>query len=532
MLGQLALVCALTLATGWVVGVAKLSQVLMTSSGGRFPIASERRAEAFLLTFGLSKAVGNLLVGAAADTVGRRPCMFVGWLIGALFVVAVLVAPSWGTVVAADLLLGLNQALCWSTALFVSMDLLGPTRRACAVGLVETLGYTTIALASPIVAAAGHGAIDGLHAWLLALCLVCAVLSGVALRETRGLAISEGAPSAAPRSAAPPASDVGVAGTAGTGSSRGGSAQCSVQCSAQCSGKRADSVSRARPRALVRWPSGREDEHSVVRLTFAHVSCLDAPLVACCLVGFALNIASAFAWGAFSRWLARVGAEPEGGAAGVAVGTALLCYSLPKGVLQLPAGVLADRRVCRCGPREFVLLGLALVALALAGLAALAFATPSGGHVVTLAAPLAALLGAGTAIAYSPVIACVAARSDPSWRAAAMGTYRFWRDLGFAAGGLLLGGVADAAGGAPWAPPLLASCAVAATALVFARAYPCDVGVTTQPCLPAVGAGADRGTQMAHCDGAGAGVGARSAGGAAGSAVHSTYATLDEQPCP
>ena len=70
---QLALVGALVFATGWTVGVSKFSQVLMTSAGGKFETASERRAESFLITFGLAKAFGNLLVGAAADTFAPAP---------------------------------------------------------------------------------------------------------------------------------------------------------------------------------------------------------------------------------------------------------------------------------------------------------------------------------------------------------------------------------------------------------------------------------------------------------------------------
>ena len=80
---QLALAGGLVFATGWTVGVSKFSQVLMTSAGGKFETASEQRAESFLITFGLAKAVGNLLVGAAADAHGRRVCMVAGWLAAA-----------------------------------------------------------------------------------------------------------------------------------------------------------------------------------------------------------------------------------------------------------------------------------------------------------------------------------------------------------------------------------------------------------------------------------------------------------------
>ena len=67
-----------------------------------------------------------------------------------------------------------------------------------------------------------------------------------------------------------------------------------------------------------------------------------------------------------------------------------------------------------------------------------------------LVAPLAFTLGAGTACAYSPIMACVASRAEPSWQACALGAYRFWRDLGYAVGAVLLGRSTDSAG-SPWA---------------------------------------------------------------------------------
>ena len=210
---QLALVGALVFATGWTVGVSKFSQVLMTSAGGKFETASEQRAESFLITFGLAKAVGNLLVGAAADAHGRRVCMVAGWLAAAAMAALVMAASSWSLVVLADALLGLQQAFCWSTAIFVAVDLLGPARRGIAVGLIETLGYSAVASSGPFVSALGSGAGGGvwrLYASLLGLALVCAAVSAGCLRESRELARREeaaagGAPSIAARGAAPTA---------------------------------------------------------------------------------------------------------------------------------------------------------------------------------------------------------------------------------------------------------------------------------------------------------------------------------------
>ena len=212
---QLALAGALVFATGWTVGVSKFSQVLMTSAGGKFETASEQRAESFLITFGLAKAVGNLLVGAAADAHGRRVCMVAGWLAAAAMAALVMAASSWSLVVLADALLGLQQAFCWSTAIFVAVDLLGPARRGIAVGLIETLGYSAVASSGPFVSALGSEAGGGvwrLYASLLGLALVCAAVSAGCLRESRELARREeaaagGAPSTAARAAAPTAEE-------------------------------------------------------------------------------------------------------------------------------------------------------------------------------------------------------------------------------------------------------------------------------------------------------------------------------------
>ena len=80
-----AIAVCLTFATGSVVGVTKLLQILVTTAGGRFAVTSESSAESFLVTFGFAKAVSNAIAGSISDTYGRRICMLVGWIIGALF---------------------------------------------------------------------------------------------------------------------------------------------------------------------------------------------------------------------------------------------------------------------------------------------------------------------------------------------------------------------------------------------------------------------------------------------------------------
>lgn len=480
---QVALAALLAFTTGWVVGVTKLTQILMTTPDGPYPTASEMVATQFLVTFGLSKAVGNFLAGSGADTYGRKPIMLAGWLLGAAFSATVLCARSWTVIVASDLLLGLNQALCWSSALFLALDILGPSRRALASGLVETAGYTAIALASPLVDALGVSAAPALHGTLLALCLLCAGVTLFVVRETR---VPESPRAISSRTSA--GAEVAEVAESGSGSGSGGSG-------GRGGGGVAVGGCGAPPgNATIVWPSGRQEHVSATKLACLHASCLDGGLMACCLVGLSLNFGTAFAWGVMTRWLKRVavsggggggseagsGATSSGAEGALSVGTILLLYSIPKGICQLPAGVLADfYRHKGIGPREVVCAGLVIISASLALFSILAASTDALAPplLLGLAAPLAFLLGAGTALAYSPVLAVVAERADPDWRASALGAYRFWRDAGYAVGGLVLGSITDVAQGVPWVAPLLAAGVVLGTALVFARAVDSSVTV-------------------------------------------------------
>jgi MFS family permease len=54
--------------------------------------------------------------------------------------------------------------------------------------------------------------------------------------------------------------------------------------------------------------------------------------------------------------------------------------------------------------------------------------------------------GLGMAMLYPNLSAAVADIAHPSWRASAIGIYRFWRDLGYGIGALCLGAAAALGG--------------------------------------------------------------------------------------
>jgi MFS family permease len=110
-----------------------------------FRLAAYTAALTYILAFGATKAVTNFFAGALCDRYGRKPVLIAGWLIGLPVPLMIIWAPSWGWVVAANVLLGLNQGLAWSTTVIMKIDLAGPQRRGLAMGLNEAAGYLAVA---------------------------------------------------------------------------------------------------------------------------------------------------------------------------------------------------------------------------------------------------------------------------------------------------------------------------------------------------------------------------------------------------
>lgn len=113
-----------------------------------FGVASKTAILSFLVSFGLVKAFANLFAGHLGDRVGRKRILVLGWLIGLPVPLLIIVAPSWGWVVLANVLLGINQGWCWSTTVIMKIDLVGATRRGLAMGINEAAGYLAVSAAA------------------------------------------------------------------------------------------------------------------------------------------------------------------------------------------------------------------------------------------------------------------------------------------------------------------------------------------------------------------------------------------------
>src|SRR6202040_2513535 len=109
-----------------------------------FGLASKAAILSFIVAFGAAKALANLAAGALAERAGRKRLLVLGWALALPVPVLVGLAPSWGWIVAANLLLGANQGLAWSMTVNMKIDLVGPRNRGLAMGLNEAAGYMAV----------------------------------------------------------------------------------------------------------------------------------------------------------------------------------------------------------------------------------------------------------------------------------------------------------------------------------------------------------------------------------------------------
>jgi len=186
------------------------------------------------------------------------------------------------------------------------------------------------------------------------------------------------------------------------------------------------------------------------RAVFARTSWRDPRLFAACQAGLVNNLNDGLSWAILPLFFAAKGLPLE------EIGLLKFVYPLMWSVLQVLTGPLSDR-VNRYG---LIAWGMAVQAF---GLALTLLTGSLAGWLVAMG-----LLGVGTAMVYPTLIAVVSDLSEPAWRARALGVYRFWRDLGYAAGALLAGGVADWLG-LDWAIGLVAGLTLA-SGLIVARA--------------------------------------------------------------
>lgn len=341
---------------GAMVGVERT--VLPVLAREEFGLSSALATLSFILAFGVAKAPANFAAGWLADRFGRHRVLVGGWVIGLPVPLLVAFAPSWDWVIVANVMLGIQQGLCWSMAIVMKADVAGARRRGLAIGLNECAGYGGTAilayLTGVVAAAAGPSTAPFLLGEGFAvLGLVMAVL------YTQETAV---------------------------------------------------------------FLDGGEDEQR------RRASYRPGAFAGICQAGFVTKLVDVTAWGLLPVHFHQQGLSLA------TVGLLAAAYPAVWAVLQPFAGAFSDSH----GRRFPIVAGMVAQA---AGLVVLLLAGDLAGWLAG-----SVLLGVGTALAYPVLLATAGDLAPAPKRASSIGQYRLWRDLGFVAGALLVGYLADTLG--------------------------------------------------------------------------------------
>jgi MFS family permease len=378
--GQFSLLVLINVFVGMMVGLERT--VLPLIGEKEFGLVSKTAIVSFIVSFGVTKAICNLFAARVSETVGRKKVLVVGWLVGLPVPFIIIFANRWFWFDVANVLLGVNQALCWSMTVIMKVDLVGPKRRGLALGLNEFAGYLAVGFTAWIT-----GYIASVYAlrpqpFYLGIGVAFAglLLSLLLAKETRQYAKLE----ARLRHASVAAVSVGE--------------------------------------------NGRSPSQPSMCEIFAQASWKDRNLFSCSQAGLVNNLNDGMSWGIYPLFFSSLGLGVA------AIGTIKAVYPAAWGALQVLTGPLSDR----WGRKWLIAGGMIVQATAIW----LTVAVPK--YPAWIVAAL--LQGVGTAMVYPTLLAAISDVAHPEWRASTMGVYRFWRDLGYAVGALISGVIADLLG--------------------------------------------------------------------------------------
>ncbi len=364
------------LLVGLTIGMTRTVVPALAESDFGVPKNSFMLLASFVVAFGLVKGVMNFVAGRLSERIGRKRVLLLGWLVALPIPVMIWLAPNWSWIVAATVLLGVNQGLTWSMTQTSKLDITRLEERGLTLGLNEFAGYLGVALAGILTAymATRFGARQGLLIFGLTVIGLALLLTHFGIKDTLPWAKAEAARHAP------------------------GSTQA------------------LRPR----YPLNVSATPSTWEI-FTLMSWRDKRLMALSQAGLVEKFVDALVWVFYPVFLYQQGVSlPQ-------VGWIIGVYGFVWGGSQLFTGRLSDR----IGRHRLNVWGMWICG---AGVAAMVL-----GQGVVWWAASAAVSGFGMALLYPNLSAAVADISHPTWRGSAIGIYRFWRDLGYGIGALGLG---------------------------------------------------------------------------------------------
>ncbi|KRI00289.1 MFS transporter [Curvibacter sp. PAE-UM] len=378
------------LLVGLTIGMMRTVVPALASAEFGVPKGSFMLLISFVVAFGFVKGTLNFVAGRLSEKIGRKRVLLIGWLSALPIPFMILWAPSWGWIVAATVLLGMNQGFAWSMTQTSKLDITRADQRGLTIGLNEFAGYVGVAIAGIVTGymATAFGPRLGLLIFGGVVIVSALLLTLFFVQETLPWAKAEGARHAAGQVSGP----------------------------------------------VPRYPANVPARPSTWEI-FALMTWRDRRLAALCQAGLVEKFVDALIWVFYPVFLYQQGLSlPQ-------VGWVIGVYGFVWGGSQLFTGKLSDR-IGRHLPN------VAGMWVCGAGVAMMLL-----GSGVAWWSLSAAVSGFGMALLYPNLSAAVADISHPNWRGSAIGIYRFWRDLGYGIGALGLGGVAHFTGhmeGAFW----------------------------------------------------------------------------------
>lgn len=363
------------LLVGMTIGMTRTVVPALAESEFGVPRGSFGLLVAFVVGFGFVKGALNFVAGRLAESWGRRRVLLLGWVTALPIPLLIYFAPSWDWIVAATLLLGVNQGFTWSMTQTAKLDLTRPDQRGLTIGFNEFAGYIGVAIAGVITGylAAGMGPRSGLLLFGLAVIGTATLATALFVKDTLPWARKEKPMAAATGETLHP-----------------------------------------------RYPSG-VSARPTTREVFELVTWRDRRFFAICQAGLVEKFVDALIWVFYPVFLYGKGLSLPG------IGWVVGVYGFTWGASQLVTGRLSDT----LGRQKLNVAGMWICG---AGVAMMLL-----GEGVAWWSLSSAVSGIGMAMLYPNLSAAIADISAPHWRASAIGTYRFWRDLGYGIGALGLG---------------------------------------------------------------------------------------------
>lgn len=139
---QFTLLVVINAFVGGMVGLERT--ILPELAQGAFGMAAKTAILSFIVVFGVTKAITNYYTGTLANRWGRKNLLTLGWVLALPIPLLLIYAPNWQWVIAANVLLGIHQGLCWSSTVVMKIDLVGDKDRGLAMGLNEAAGYLSV----------------------------------------------------------------------------------------------------------------------------------------------------------------------------------------------------------------------------------------------------------------------------------------------------------------------------------------------------------------------------------------------------